>query len=59
MKKSLVITELLASYRTYSSAAELESPASTDAPATSAPCASASISWVSGQLISETVDGGC
>ncbi|MFQ6397859.1 hypothetical protein ACLMAJ_31020 [Nocardia sp. KC 131] len=59
MRKSLAITELLASYQTYSSAAELESPTRTDAPATSAPCGAISASWVTGQLISETVDGGC
>ncbi len=60
MGKADSIMELLSGYEAYSSVEEINLSAASDAPATTPGCAvSASISWISGQLISKTVDDGC
>jgi hypothetical protein len=55
------IEELLAGYETYSTAEDIDVSAVADAPATTPGCVivSAGVSWMSGQVISKTIDDGC
>ncbi|WFE30317.1 LxmA leader domain family RiPP [Solwaraspora sp. WMMD791] len=55
------IEELLAGYETYSTAEDIDVSAVSDAPATTWGCAAvtAGISWMSGQVVSKTIDDGC
>jgi hypothetical protein len=59
--KATSIIELLSGYETYSTAEEVNLSAVTDAPATTWGCAAASaaVSWMSGQVVSKTIDDGC
>lgn len=61
MEKATSIVELLSGYEAYSSVEEINLSAASDAPATTWGCAavSASISWMSGQVVSKTIDDGC
>lgn len=60
-EKANNIEELLAGYETYSTAEDIDLSAVSDAPATTPGCAivSASVSWMSGQVVSKTIDDGC
>jgi hypothetical protein len=59
VNKSDAIMDLLAGYEAYSKVEELNVAAAADAPATSAPCAAASISWLVSQFSARTISGGC
>ncbi|MFG2678578.1 LxmA leader domain family RiPP [Streptomyces sp. NPDC048392] len=59
MEKADSIMELLSGYEAYSSVEEINLSAASDAPATTAYCAAASLSWLTGQAVSKTIDDGC
>ncbi|MFF6774196.1 LxmA leader domain family RiPP [Streptomyces sp. NPDC012637] len=61
MEKATSVVELLSGYEAYASAEDINLSAASDAPATTWGCAavSASISWMSGQVVSKTIDDGC
>ncbi|BDM67182.1 hypothetical protein HEK616_06690 [Streptomyces nigrescens] len=57
--KTDAIMELVAGYDAYADSAELQPGASTEAPATTAFCASASASWMASLFSARTIKGGC
>ncbi|ALC22073.1 LxmA leader domain family RiPP [Streptomyces pristinaespiralis] len=59
MDKTGAITELIEGYDSYSDAEELNSTAAAEAPATSAPCGAASVSWLASQFTVKTYKEGC
>lgn len=59
MTKTNAIMDLVSGYQSYSSAEEIGVSAVTDAPATTAYCAAATVTWLTGLAVSKTVDNGC
>lgn len=59
MTKTNAIMDLVSGYESYSSAADIGVSAATDAPATTAYCAAATVTWLTGLAVSKTVDDGC
>ncbi|MEW2579344.1 LxmA leader domain family RiPP [Streptomyces syringium] len=59
MEKSEAIMDLMAGYDAYSSADELNTTAAADAPATTAPCGAAGVSWLASQFTVKTYKDGC
>ncbi|GIE80021.1 hypothetical protein Aph02nite_59710 [Actinoplanes philippinensis] len=59
MEKTENLNELIEGYLVYSETDELNVAAAADAPATSAPCAAATASWLISQFSGKTIAEGC
>ncbi|GIF40446.1 LxmA leader domain family RiPP [Actinoplanes xinjiangensis] len=60
MEQIETVMELVANYEAYTTGAEeLAVSAAADAPATSAPCGAAGVSWIVSQFSGKTISEGC